>query len=40
MKNKKHLNYIILYATFIFIFGFVSACGEVSIKPEKVEEST
>jgi len=30
----------ILFIAFILIFGFVLACGEVSTKPEKVEELT
>jgi len=40
MKIKKILNYITLFVAFILIFGFVLACGEVSTKPEKVEELT
>jgi len=40
MKIKKILNYITLFVVFTLIFGFVLACGEVSTKPEKVEELT
>ncbi len=40
MKIKKILNYINLFVAFILIFGLVLACGEVSTKPEKVEELT
>ena len=38
MKIKQILNYITLFIAFILIFGFVLACGEISTKPEKVEE--
>ncbi|MBU2597660.1 MAG: hypothetical protein KKC53_00530, partial [Actinobacteria bacterium] len=40
MKIKQILNYIILFVSFILIFGLVLACSEVSTKPEKVEELT
>jgi len=40
MKKQKHQIYIILFVAFTLIFGFVLACGEVSTKPEKVEELT
>ena len=40
MKKQKHQIYIILFVAFTLIFGLVLACGEVSTKPEKVEELT